>query len=313
MARDKIVDSMRGLAIVAMLFDHAIRNLLVDAMNSMLFWTPYLIIHQFGIFFFIIAGYCVNLSAEKRTGRGDRKAFLIHLFKRSIFIFASGFVINLIRVDPMLHWNVIHLIGLSVFLCGILRVSDNKKACAAIFALLIAYSIIGPNVTSEMPVTNLSDLFYSVFFVGEFPLVSYLIYFIMGLGIGWFGLDKKFPHDKTLWIIYFLGLFFILSLLIIPFGFFESNFPFVLFVILYLVASYSGLTLMKPEKVFSPVFDMLSSYGRYSFHIYFTHQFLFIFVAKYFGVQNTFSFATAVSFFVLYSLASYALIKKLGH
>ena len=326
--RHLTIDSLRGLAIVLMLFQH-MPSYLVEGVNQTVWYACIWWIARFSApLFFLIAGYCVYLSYKKRFPVHKRLGFTRYIAYRSMILFLLGILVNLFRYQNPFEFNVLHCISISLLItCGVLLV-ESKRIYLLILLILIFYSFIEPLIRPQTAISSIADIPSWLFTSGIFPIMSWNIYFIIGLGLGWFRVDKYVDMKKCAFVG--AGLL-VLSIVLLMIGFKliysanpylsiysisalkfhrgHNNFIFLcailsLLCFIYVFVSY----LSSREDTKLP--RILSAYGRYSLMIYVGHQFIFQLLPNLFGIKNSFHAIPVFIFFILFLVLLYYFIIK---
>ena len=174
--------------------------------------------------------------------------------------------------------------------------------------LLLAYSAVRP------PVQAVSSLGLLSWFVvgGEYPMASWLVYSVIGLGVGLYlkGLKLDFNRAAA------LGLAVAWVSLIVSFVGFSldatwNSTMFLLFVVGSHVAVSSVMSFLGSRGGMNFIPGFLAVYGRHSLLLYVVHQFLFITVPRLAGFANTLGAAEAVFIFVGFLGLAWLALKRL--
>jgi uncharacterized membrane protein len=303
-----IVDALRGFAIILMLAQHFPYYLQENVSNSLLFSYAYLASRCSAPLFFLIAGYCVLLSAKRRIASSGETGFLTHIIGRGVSLFLLGYVINLLRFHDFLVLNVIHLIGVSVVFTGLLYLSKSRGAYLITLTVLLLYLFLGPSFNSYVMGSSPSDFIVWFMTSGEFPAASWIIYFFIGLGVGWFQEYIRFPQSHMVFmgeglIILSLPLF-----LVYPPSAVNNRPSFMFLVLGVLLVFYHIIRYFARAHGF--ILNVLASYGRHSLRIYFTQHVILISIPKLLGFNNTLNVYAIILVFLMFFTIAYVVINK---
>jgi uncharacterized membrane protein len=306
------VDALRGLAIVLMLFQHTPQCFLRDVSDSNLYAIAYLVSRLSAPLFLLLVGYCVYMSGSKRTAIEGRAGFLRHIVRRSLTLVVVGYFVNLTVLGDLFAINVIHLIAASVLASGLLYLSGSRRAYILILGLLVGYSIMGPVVKTGVNPDSPAGFFVWLMTEGEYPIASWIVYSIIGLGVGlYLGVVRQSMSRLIL-----IGQFTMLAgLVTLLFGFSMgvrgNSIPFMVIILGGQVIVISTMVFLegKRETVFIPRF--LAVYGRYSLAIYVIHHLFFITVPKLTGFSNVFDMGQVAFLFAFFLGLAWIVLRKL--
>jgi uncharacterized membrane protein len=306
-SRLPVIDIMRGCAIVLMIFQHTPIYLLSNASGALLGKIAFYASRVSLPLFLFLAGFSTCLSARKRIPKVGERGYLKHLFLRvcGLFVFAS--IVNFFRMNSYSVINVLHIIGLSVLMCGLIFVSSNASACKIVIAIMFLYSFVGPLQPPDKLV-SLPDYFLSIFTKGEYPPGMWFIYSFIGLYVCWFSLDKL--HSRRALMV--ASVFLLLSVQLVLAGMdtasYENRAPFLFFMLFCIIVTYYLIWRLSADKKIA-AFKVLATYGRHSLLIYMSHQFLFITLPTLSGFSNKFNNVQTLSVFILFLSISFFLIR----
>ncbi len=190
--RIKILDTIRGISIIAMIVHHIMFDLefMLDV-NIPLFHGVLMDILQFVfIFLFItISGICCNFSKSN--------------IKRGLMVFAFGMVITLVTYffdrDLTVRFGILHFLGIAMILYGLLEKVISKinyKIWLIIFPILYTLSDMILRKVNPVEIGFLFPLgFYDKYFSSGdyFPLLPYIFMFFFGGAVGYFIKKGNFP------------------------------------------------------------------------------------------------------------------------
>lgn len=311
-----VVDALRGAAIVLMLLQHSAIYLLNGESNpaalSIAFYVSRI---SFPLFLFL-AGFSVCLSGKKKIAASGKIAYVRHLTVRVISLFALGFLVNVIRADSMSTINILHIIAMSILLCGLTCALSSKPACITIIGLLLLYSIIGPIHALDKPASSY-DYLLCLFTKSEYPPGMWFAYSFVGLWACWLygdGLYTKAALWLAAMLVFASGVLILLGKKIIMY---ENTAPFLLMMLAVIFMAFYSVNKLYGKKM-ADFARPLTLYGRHSLSIYIIHQFLFITMPTVLGIKNSLSTGKTIIFFVFFlfcvsSVASYLDNKEVAY
>jgi uncharacterized membrane protein len=303
-----VVDSMRGLAILLMLLQHSFLFLYAGAGGAA---YPYvlLISRLSAPLFVLLAGYCVFLSGKRRTPSSGRLGFLSHILVRVFWLFILGFAVNVMRSFTWYSPNILHLIGFSVLVCSLLFLNSDYRVYSLVLGILVSYSLIGPPHYSSITLGSPIDYLVAFMAVGEYPIGSWVIYSVVGLGLAWFFRDVKWGGARILYVGEGLILLsFVLVYLTGGVGLSTNRAPFLSFMLGSIAAAYVLLPGISSDSRLSAVGHFLGAYGRHSLATYVIHIFLFSTVFGLLGLGYSLSEPYVLAVFFGFVAVSYPAI-----
>ena len=265
--------------------------------------------------FFIIVGISLILSIENKRENGieESKIRKYVLVRTIVIMIISYLLFNLIIEGPMsafLHsWTMLHLIGAG-YLITYLILKFSKKIRIVIAISLVLISPIIQIVFNYEEIHYLypiqGGIFSNMVFSGEFPILPWLSYVIIGSVIGEL-LKESYKNNKITELLKKLsifGLIFIIcggfaQLINIPPYISIEKYPctipyFIFFlgaVLISLSISYYYLDYLKKDVSFISPFII---YGKFSLTIFLVHYFLGSRAAKIIGIYGNLSYGSAL-------------------
>ncbi|MFH1055530.1 MAG: heparan-alpha-glucosaminide N-acetyltransferase domain-containing protein [Candidatus Altiarchaeota archaeon] len=306
--RIRVIDVLRGFAIVLMLFQHTPLFFLND-LDSKLYIHALIASRLSAPLFVLIVGYCIFLSGGRRIERSGRVGFLQHLVFRTFQLMALGCAISIFRFESIFSLNVIHLIAFAVLFTGLLYLSTSRLAYAVTLTALSTYSLIGPEYNSGILVKTPIDSLAWLMTSGEYPTGSWMVYAIVGLGVAWFLRGVRVRWER----IFYLGWILIIAsmalvLVGVKFDMVGNSAPFMFFILGAMVFVYVFGAYAARQEEWSFLSNPLAAFGRHSLPIYVVHQFLFITVPRIGMFNNTLNEPEVVLLFLAFLAAAYAVI-----
>lgn len=253
-----IIDFLRGLAVVFM-FCH-FPGPWMD-WGSGLHLLSFLLSRLAAPLFFILAGYSIHLSGEKRIACAGRSGFLGHVFSRLLIFLAAGELVKYFNGEEGLI--VIQQIGLSVFLLGIVYVTRLKAALPIVLAASIIPGILQEPVEAAPHMDKPLSLIIYLFTGGEYPPAYWLSYYLLGLGLAMHGgLSRLEGKSFNLgWLAIASSIFLALA---IPIDMAYNSLSFMAFIVGFLLMSH-GLSLLFCRKYGSSFpAGVLATLGRHA-------------------------------------------------
>jgi uncharacterized membrane protein len=305
MKRVDIVDSLRGLAIVLMLFQHSFKYLIEYPEESIIYvWAILLSRLSFPIFL-MVSGYCIGLSAEKR----ERFAFFRRIIWRFLFLIIAGSFVSVLRFGSPTDINVLHIIGFSALIAGMFHLNNRIEPLMGLTLVLFLYSATNPHHHSDVLSESPFHIMLLASTTGEYPPLPWIIYSLLGLIIYQTRDNlKKTGINPTI-----VGELLILAGLLSAAAGLEVNMtynsaPFMLLVLGFSAITYDLTKWITEKSPFSK--DFLSTLGRHSLKIYVIHQFLFITLPRIINMENTLKEHIGFMIFLGFLAATYMTIKK---
>jgi len=171
------LDSLRGLAIIMMVFFHIFFDLeYLNLYSSDLFSGFWLYFGNFIRFTFLaVAGFSVYLSYKNRL---PYPYFLKHQFWRAVKLFGIAMLITLVTFifvpEDFIRFGVLHLISIGIILTALL-----VKKPKVLFALIILSLILGAifdqfilNTSLFLPFGLRPENFYTIDYFPIFPWIA---------------------------------------------------------------------------------------------------------------------------------------------
>lgn len=205
--RIKLLDAIRGISIIAMIFHHLLFDFeFMIHMNIPFIHSYFFSILQFiFVFLFIsISGICCNFSRNN--------------IKRGLIAFGLGMVITLVTYifdkELTVRFGILHFLGISMILYGVFEKYLSKinfKIQLVIYSLLFVASNIILNEVNPVNVKFLFPLgFYNLeFSSGDyFPILPYIFMFLFGSALGHIIKAGKFPkwfYEVDIPVFSFIG------------------------------------------------------------------------------------------------------------
>lgn len=300
MDRVLVIDALRGVAIVLMLFQHAPMYLLEGYGGSDFYSYAVVVSRLSAPLFFLLTGYSVVLSGRRRIPAQGKAGFMGHAACRCLTLFLLGFPINVFMSKPILYFNVLHVIAFMVFFASLIYVSGSKKAYLTVLALFLFYCLIGPRLVPHMTVDSPVSLVVWFMSRGEYPFGAWFLDALVGMGAAMYAASFR---AGRIYLFYSGWLLVIVALLFVPAGYRNTlitNPPPMFFMSMGLILlAYYFLELMQDWRVTERAVGFLAVYGRHSLVFFLGHHFLLGYVPALLGFRNVFS--------VLYVLAAYSL------
>jgi uncharacterized membrane protein len=254
-----------------------------------------------------LAGFSVFLSAQRRIQKTGKGGYLRYLTLRVFYLFILASLLNIFRNASMTTINILHVIGISILICGLVKISESAAVCVGLLACALVYSFVGP---FEPPPVTSSFLFHHVLILlknGEYPPGMWFVYSLVGLCACWFYRDKL--QTKVSLLISSLTALTaaVLILMGVKLVMWENTAPFLALMLASIFGMYYMVFTMytKKDLVF---LHPVAAYGRHALPIYMVHQFLFITIPTLFGFKNKlneagvlavlFGFMAATSFLI---------------
>jgi uncharacterized membrane protein len=180
MERIKIIDNLRGIAFLFMVFQHLFY--FYDVSND--YQTSYAsidIIHYSGLFartlFILLSGYSIYMNYEK-----DKKIHFMKRVKRSLEILMHGFIITLVTYilypKYFIRFGILHFLALGTLLVSLLA----PYKFLSIIVLFILMNVTYPKINSHVDLITGSNSQY--YMMDWFPLNKWLPLLLLGLIIG---------------------------------------------------------------------------------------------------------------------------------
>ncbi len=305
-----VIDALRGFAIMLMLFQHSFLYIIENPEKSDIYIWAIIVSRLSFPLFLMISGYCVGLSAERRIVRDGRRGYLVHSFKRLAYLLALGALVNALRLDPVWSINVLHIIGFSVFFASLITLSGSRHTTAITLTVLLAYSCTNPVHNSNVRFDGLWGLLIAFATTGEYPLASWLVYAIVGLGIRQArGKPTVIIENQTLTGLSLILLSLATIYLGIGFNMSSNPLPFILLICGISYIAYDAIAHLNAHV--QAAGEFLSAFGRHALSIYVVHQFLYITVPKVFGFANRLGEIYGAVVLVGFISVAYATIRKL--
>ncbi len=301
--RDRVFDSLRGLAVVLMVWQHTGLYLLTDLTQ---FYYGYAVLASrlSAPIFLVLAGYFVGSSASRRISVGGRLFFFKRIMYRVFELCVLGLVVNLLRFDGLLYINILHLIAFGILFCALVYLSGSRVVYFIALASCFVYLFSGAGYPFEVMVSSPQSVLVWFFASGEFPIASWVIYSLIGLGVFWFGggvrVDRVFAGEALI----ITGL---LSSLVLDYGSIAVNcVPFMLVVSGFMFLAYQ---LMLWSRISNPVFSgFLAAFGRHALGVYVWHLFVFSALTQLLGVSNLLSWPGAALVYLASLFAAYLFV-----
>ena len=182
------LDLLRGIAIILMIFYHALYDLFYFAGFSVNLWSGvFWFLGRISAFIFIfLVGVCMTISYSRAKKNVSNWKLFLKYFKRGAKIFSLGLLITLITYPFLptgtIYFGILHFIGVSVVLSYFFLEFKRLNVILGLLVIAIGYYL-----------KNLTFKFSSLIFLGFAPENFYTLdYFPL---FPWFG-------------VVFLGIFF---------------------------------------------------------------------------------------------------------
>lgn len=198
------IDTLRGLAIILMIFGHLLWDLdyfgLLPINNGI--YTA--LQRSVQPMFFILVGISLVVSKKKNENMNlnDEKKYYRHLFLRGLKIFGLGMILTMLTLifipETPIYFGVLHCIGLSVILSAPflkMRKYNLLFAFLILFASLVisVYNIENPTIFHLILGIHQTDIWN--YTVDYFPLMPWFGVCLLGMVIGdclYSGNERKF-------------------------------------------------------------------------------------------------------------------------
>ena len=191
--RIEILDALRGIAILGMIFQHTLVDLKFIFGLSVPILSNSFLVNLFsfgGILFVFLSGISTQFSK--------------HNVRRGFALIGLGIGITLvtyffIRAEAI-YFGILHFLGVAILIYAalkpLLRRLNQWVVLIGGAALFVgAYIIYMQNIRVEHFLSFLIGLPASNFQSGDyFPIFPYIFAFISGTGFGWFVSQRKLPH-----------------------------------------------------------------------------------------------------------------------
>jgi len=304
------VDALRGIAIILMLFEHAPLFLLANRTLSPLMSYSYFFSRVSTPLFLLIAGYCLWLSGERRVPSAGKAGFLRHVLRRVLLIFLLGFLVDFFTFRSLLFLNVLHTIGLSLLFLSLLYVSGSVGGYFLTLCSALFYCFLYPPVFPEVFVRSPGGVLIWLMASGEYPLGSWMVYALLGFGVGRILTGVRFPAE---WLPH-AGLALVCASLLClaigyPIGAWNSGPPFLFAALGFALWAFYVATFLCGHRRGAFFAGALASFGRHSLPVYIVNMFLFSFAGGLAGLKNSLDSARVLAAFVLFVCLSYAAIR----
>lgn len=192
--RIEILDVLRGIAILGMVFQHILVDLrfVISGINLTLLDNSVLQnIFVFGGVFFIFLSGISSYYSKHNVRRGLLLLGLGALITAVTYLFFRGEVI---------YFGILHFLGAAILIYALLGKMIRKipQVVILIGSMLVfvgAYYLYSLNIRIENPLSFLIGFpewgFYSADY---FPIFPYFFAFLGGTGFGWFVFNRKLPQ-----------------------------------------------------------------------------------------------------------------------
>lgn len=318
MARDQVIDILRGFAIVCMFLS----NLAGEVLNHPHPFLVRVLGSSAAPIFILLSGYMLGLNIQQKK---HSKAYFVI---RGIFLYFLGALIDIVswKVIPFFWFDVLYLLGVSTIIVGIIgNISFFYAIFWGIIFIIIApilQNIFGYNQPEYFEWESFSELisyflslkvftFLNQWFIsGWFPIFPWLGVFLLGVSLSRKRkLNQSFYNEKLLIIfgfLFFTGIFFwnFEPKLEHRGGYSEFFYPPTLsYFLVFLSLSYSIYILI--EKLQNKVF-ILATLGEYSLFLYLAHLGIITLIKAY--LPSKMDKVNFISFLFLYLIGVFGLI-----
>ncbi len=197
--RVRILDAIRGAAVIAMIVHHAYvllnftRGVTFGFFSSGLFYALQMF---FVSVFLLVSGVCTNYGRN--------------VLKRGVIVFGAALLITLVTAVLLpavgiegleIYFGILHMFGLSMLLYGLLRPAFDKcpaapvaVLCCLLFAGWLVWMHFVPNMESPLGMMTLFGFPGKRFYSADYyPLLPYFFLFVCGAMIGRWIKAGKFP------------------------------------------------------------------------------------------------------------------------
>ena len=329
--RERVIDAYRGLAIALMMLQHSWKYFVKDLMT--LEYALIILISRLSMpMFLLIAGFCVSMKYDNKVASVGRKAYLKYLGIRLSGLFIFGLLVNLSRhianlgpfafslgnylnpsaLQQFAYINVIPMIGLSILMCALIRLSGSDKPAIILFALLFLFGMIPHEPAVYVRTDYIQGLLQWIFLTGEYAFGHWSIYAVSGLIIQRI---RRSPPSGGFWVLGPAYALIFSAILLISAGFssdmLSNGVSFMAFVFGFMAIFYHLVHYLSKNAGEIPPMRFLSAYGRHSLSIYVIHSFLFISLPSVAGYSNSVESHDALLIYAGFLALAYALIKKL--
>ena len=188
--RIDIIDALRGLAVVLMVFHHFMYDLVVFlGAPDWFFSNP-----VFNFLHYIFAGLFIFLSGlSSRFSRSN--------VKRGLKVLAIAFVITIVTglMDMPIRFGVLHLLGFCMVFYGVTRKLWDEIP-ELLMPVLCVVLLVGSALAVHLIPINSSHLWmlgwmYNGFFSADyFPIFPWLFVFLLGTWAGKFVVEHRLPE-----------------------------------------------------------------------------------------------------------------------
>lgn len=193
--RIDIIDALRGLAVILMVFDHFMYDLVVFlGAPQWLFWNP-----AFNFLHYVFAGLFILLS-------GVSSLFSRSNIKRGVKVFLIAMAISLVTwvMNMPIRFGVLHLLGFCMIFYGLTRKSwdkvDERVMPVLCVLLLVGTALATAYINIDSKYLWMFGWTYKGFSSSDyFPIFPWIFVFLLGTWIGRFIVAGRFPrwfYDK---------------------------------------------------------------------------------------------------------------------
>ncbi|MEI6603113.1 MAG: heparan-alpha-glucosaminide N-acetyltransferase domain-containing protein [Clostridia bacterium] len=191
--RIELLDALRGIAILGMVFQHTLVDLVyIFLLPINLLSNPFLInLFSFGGVLFV---FLSGISSQ----------FSRHNVRRGLGILGLGILITLVTYfflrSETIYFGILHFLGVAILIYALVRPLLQKANQMVVFVVgmalfIVAYIIYRQDIRIEHFLSFLIGFPATDFQSGDyFPVFPFLFAFLSGTGAGWYISNHKLPQ-----------------------------------------------------------------------------------------------------------------------